>query len=161
MLKDASGSEVAKIQERKLSVRDKMKIEMGDRSATVHKAMVGIRDRYKIDIDGGPDLSAHGNVVDHEYKIEQDGDTVATVSKAGSGSGTPTASRLRRTKMMRSSSRSRYAWTRWRADSRPASFPGVTSRGGRLGCDQIKDAIRAHRAGRRVPRAQNVPACWH
>ena len=82
VLKDASGSEVAKIQERKLSVRDKMKIEMGGRSATVHKAMVGIRDRYKIDVDGGPGLSAHGNVVDHEYKIERDGDTVATVSKS-------------------------------------------------------------------------------
>src|ERR1017187_7534776 len=49
VLKDASGSEVAKIQEHKLSVRDTMKIEMGDRSATVHKAVVGIRDRYKID----------------------------------------------------------------------------------------------------------------
>jgi uncharacterized protein YxjI len=59
-----------------------MKVEMGDRSATVHKAMVGIRDRYKIDVDGGPGMSAHGNVVDHEYKIEQDGDTVATVSKS-------------------------------------------------------------------------------
>ena len=82
VLKDASGGEVAKIQERKLSVRDKMKIDMGDRSATVHKAMVGIRDRYKIDVDGGPDLSAHGNVVDHEYKIERDGDTIATVSKS-------------------------------------------------------------------------------
>ena len=77
VLEDAPGSELAKIQERKLSVRDKMKIEMGDRSATVHKAMVGIRDRYKIDVDGGPDLSAHGNIVDHEYKIERDGDTVA------------------------------------------------------------------------------------
>jgi uncharacterized protein YxjI len=82
VLKDASGSEVAKIQEHKLSVRDTMKIEMGDRSATVHKAVVGIRDRYKIDIDGGPDMSAHGNVVDHEYEIERDGDTVATVSKS-------------------------------------------------------------------------------
>jgi len=57
VLKDASGSEVAKIQEHKLSVRDKMKIEMGDRSATVHKALAGIRDRYKVDVDGGPDLS--------------------------------------------------------------------------------------------------------
>jgi uncharacterized protein YxjI len=82
VLQDASGSEVAKIQERKLSVRDKMKIEMGDRSVTVHKALVGIRDRYKIDVDGGPDMSAHGNFVDHEYKIERDGDTVATVSKS-------------------------------------------------------------------------------
>jgi uncharacterized protein YxjI len=54
---------------------------MGDRSATVHKAVAGIRDRYKIHVDGAPDLSAHGNVVDHEYKIERDRDTVATVSK--------------------------------------------------------------------------------
>jgi uncharacterized protein YxjI len=81
VLEDASGNEVAKIQERKLSVRDKMSIEMDGRSATVHKAVVGIRDRYKIDVDGGPDLSAHGNVVDHEYEIERDGDTIATVSK--------------------------------------------------------------------------------
>ena len=29
----------------------------------------------------GPDMKAHGNVVDHEYEIERDGDTVATVSK--------------------------------------------------------------------------------
>ena len=82
VLKDASGSEVAKIQERKLSVRDKMKIEMGDRSATVHKAVAGIRDRYKVDVDGGSDMSAHGNVVDHEYQIDRDGDAVATVSKS-------------------------------------------------------------------------------
>lgn len=81
VLKDAAGSEVAKIQERKLSVRDKMKIDMGGRSATVHKGLVGIRARYKIDVEGGPDLSAHGNVVGHEYKIERDGDTVATVSR--------------------------------------------------------------------------------
>ena len=26
-------------------------------------------------------MKAHGNVVDHEYEIERDGDTVATVSK--------------------------------------------------------------------------------
>jgi uncharacterized protein YxjI len=81
VLEDASGNEIAKIQERKLSIRDTMKIEMDGLSATVHKAVVGIRDRYKIDVDGGSDLSAHGNVVDHEYEIERDGDTIATVSK--------------------------------------------------------------------------------
>ena len=81
VLEDASGNEVAKIQEKKLSIRDKMTIEMDGRSATVHKAIVGIRDRYKIDVDGGDDLSAHGTVLDHEYEIERDGDTVATVSK--------------------------------------------------------------------------------
>jgi uncharacterized protein YxjI len=81
VLRDASGQEVAKIQERKLHVRDSMKIERDSGDATVHKALVGLRDRFKIDVDGGADLSAHGNLVDHEYEIERDGDTVATVSK--------------------------------------------------------------------------------
>ena len=49
LLKDASGQEVAKIQERKLSVRDKMAIERdGETVATVHKALVGIRDRFSV-----------------------------------------------------------------------------------------------------------------
>ena len=62
-------------------MRDTMEIECPGGNATVHKALVGVRDRFKIDIDGGPDMSAHGNIVDHEYEIERDGDTVATVSK--------------------------------------------------------------------------------
>ena len=51
------------------------------RSATVHKAMLGIRDRYTIDPDNGENLHAHGNFVDHEYEIERDGETIATISK--------------------------------------------------------------------------------
>jgi uncharacterized protein YxjI len=80
-LKDASGADVAKIQERKLRVRDSMKIESATGNATVKKALVGIRDRFAVDVDGGPDLKAHGNIVDHEYKIEQDGELVAEVSR--------------------------------------------------------------------------------
>jgi uncharacterized protein YxjI len=82
VLEDRSGDEVARIQERKLSIRDKIAIERGgDTVATVHKALVGIRDRFAIDVQHGADLKAHGNVVDHEYEIERDGDTIATVSK--------------------------------------------------------------------------------
>jgi uncharacterized protein YxjI len=82
VLEDASGVEIATIQERKLSIRDKIAIERGgDTAATVHKALVGIRDRFAIDVEHGDDMKAHGNVVDHEYKIERDGDTVATISK--------------------------------------------------------------------------------
>jgi uncharacterized protein YxjI len=82
VLEDPSGAEVARIQERKLSLRDKIAIERGgDTAATVHKAFVGIRDRFAIDVEHGDDLKAHGNVVDHEYEIERDGDTVATISK--------------------------------------------------------------------------------
>ena len=58
----------------------------GDRArrataATVKKALVGIRDRYAIEVEGGPDLSAKGNVVQHEYEIERDGHKVAEISK--------------------------------------------------------------------------------
>ena len=59
-----------------------MQIEQGGRTAaTVKKALVGIRDRYSIEVDGGADLSAKGNIVDHEYEIERDGEKVAEVSK--------------------------------------------------------------------------------
>ena len=81
VLEDTTGAEVAKIQERVVTVRDKMQIERDVHSATVHKALVGIRERYKIEVDGGDDLKAHGNFVDHEYEIEDDHHTVATVSK--------------------------------------------------------------------------------
>jgi uncharacterized protein YxjI len=82
VLEDASGDEVARIQERKLSIRDKVAVERGgDTVATVHKALVGFRDRFAIDVAHGPDMKAHGNIVDHEYEIERDGDTVATISK--------------------------------------------------------------------------------
>lgn len=81
ILEDRGGTELAKIQERKLSVRDKMHIECGPISATVHKAMLGIRDRYTIDPDNGENLHAHGNFLSHEYEIERDGDTIATISK--------------------------------------------------------------------------------
>jgi hypothetical protein len=141
VLEDASGSEVAKIQERKLSVRDKMKIEMGDRSATVHKAMVGIRDRYKIDIDGGPGLSATETSSTTNTRSSRTATRSQLSRKAGSGSVTPTASRLHQNKMMRSSSRSPSAWTRWRADSRPTSSHGMTSRDRRPDREQIEDAF--------------------
>ena len=82
VLEDGSGNEIVRIQERKLTIRDKIAIERGDdTAATVHKALVGIRDRFVVDVEHGADMKAHGNVVDHEYEIERDGDTVATISK--------------------------------------------------------------------------------
>lgn len=82
VLEDAAGHEVAKIQERKISVRDAMRIERDGRTlATVRKALVGLRDRFSVDVEGGDDLRVKGNLVDHEYEITRDGDTVATVSK--------------------------------------------------------------------------------
>ena len=83
VLESPAGDELLTIQEKKLSVRDKMEIEGGGGTvATVKKALVSpIRDRYSIELAAGGELSAKGNVVDHEYEIERDGDKVAEVSK--------------------------------------------------------------------------------
>jgi uncharacterized protein YxjI len=80
-LEDSSGREVATIKERKLSVRDTITIDVGSRHVTVHKKIVSIRDKFHIELDGGADLEAHGNIVDHEYEIEQAGRKVAEISK--------------------------------------------------------------------------------
>jgi uncharacterized protein YxjI len=83
VLETANGDEVFTIQEKKLSVRDKMEIERdGKTVATVRKALVSpLRDRFSIDVEGGDDMDAKGNIVDHEYKIERGGDEVAEISK--------------------------------------------------------------------------------
>ncbi len=81
ILEDTQGNDAAKIQEKKISVRDKIKIELGDREAVVKKALVGFRDRFHVEVEQGKDLKVHGNIVDHEYEIERDGDTIAEVSK--------------------------------------------------------------------------------
>jgi uncharacterized protein YxjI len=81
VLEDTDGKEVALIREKKLSIRDAITIEVGGREAKVRKALVGLRDRFNVEVDGGDDLKVKGNIVDHEYEIERDGDTIASVSK--------------------------------------------------------------------------------
>ena len=84
VLEDPQGNELAKIQDRPVHVRDVMEIEGPDGAslAKVKKAMITpLRDRFSIDLAGGAELSAHGNIVDHEFEIEADGTKVAEVSK--------------------------------------------------------------------------------
>jgi uncharacterized protein YxjI len=83
VLEDRSGAELFTVQEKKLHVRDTMHIERGGQTvASVKKALITpLRERFSIDVEGGDDLEAKGNIVDHEYKIERGGDKVAEVSK--------------------------------------------------------------------------------
>jgi uncharacterized protein YxjI len=83
VLESPSGDEILSIQEKKVRVRDTMEIERdGKTVATVKKALVSpLRDRYSIEVEGGDDLEAKGNIVEHEFKIERGGDQVAEVSK--------------------------------------------------------------------------------
>jgi uncharacterized protein YxjI len=83
VLETPSGEELATIRERKLRIRDTMDVERrGETVATVKKALVSpLRDRFAIQLSDGGELSAKGNVLDHEYEIERDGHTVAEISK--------------------------------------------------------------------------------
>jgi uncharacterized protein YxjI len=81
---DAHGNELCQIQEKKLRVKDSMEIEgpNGDRLAMVKKALITpVRDRWSIKIGDGPDLDIQGNILDHEYKIEEGRNKIAEVSK--------------------------------------------------------------------------------
>ena len=50
----------------------------GEVVAKVQKALITpLRDRFAIELAGGGELSAKGNIVDHEYEIERDGEKVA------------------------------------------------------------------------------------
>ena len=78
------GEVLCQIQARVARVRDSMAIERnGQKIAEVHKDLVNIiHDHFKVNMVGrGPDLEVSGNILDHEYKIEQGGRTIAEVSK--------------------------------------------------------------------------------
>ncbi len=84
VFEDAAGNELCKIQERMLRIKDSMEIEGpdGDRIAMVKKAVISpLRERWVVDRPDAPDLKIQGNVLDHEYEIEEDGRKVAEVSK--------------------------------------------------------------------------------
>jgi uncharacterized protein YxjI len=83
VLEDPSGAELFTVQEKKLHIRDTMEIEHdGHTVATVKKALITpLRDRFAIEVEGAADMEAKGNIVDHEYKIERDGNQVAEISK--------------------------------------------------------------------------------
>jgi uncharacterized protein YxjI len=81
---DAHGKELCKIQEKMLRIKDTMNIEGpgGETLATVKKALITpVRDRWTVKIGNGPDLDVQGNILDHEYKIEEGRTKVAEVSK--------------------------------------------------------------------------------
>jgi len=76
IIEDPTGAELCKIHEKMLLLRDTMEIErVGEAVATVKEAMITpLRERFSVGVRHGDDLEAHGNIVDHEYRIERGGD---------------------------------------------------------------------------------------
>jgi uncharacterized protein YxjI len=84
IFQDMDGNELLKIQARALRVRDTIEIEDADGSnaATVKKALITpFRDRFEVAVANGPDLDVKGNIVEHDYRLEGDGEKVGEVSK--------------------------------------------------------------------------------
>jgi uncharacterized protein YxjI len=83
-LKDPEGATICRIQTRVLHIRDSMAIEGpdGEQLALVHKALISpLRERWKVDLTGDREWRVQGNIVDHEYEIEDDDRKIAEVSK--------------------------------------------------------------------------------
>ncbi len=83
-LLDGEGKERYQVKAKLLRVRKTMTILKDGKSvATVQRALVNpLKERFSIKLSEGKDLSAKGNVLDHEYKIQDGGRTIAQVSKA-------------------------------------------------------------------------------
>jgi uncharacterized protein YxjI len=83
-LKDPSGAVVATIRKKLVAIRETMEIERdGAPAATVHKVLVSpLHHRYVIDLAGGGQLEAVGNLVDKEFQVQDGGQVLAQVSRA-------------------------------------------------------------------------------
>ena len=76
-----------------LRVKDSMEVEdaRGARVAMVKKALITpIRERWVVNVKGGPDLEVQGNILDHEYRIGEGRDRSRRSPRSGSACATPT-----------------------------------------------------------------------
>ena len=84
IIRDVQGNEVYKLKEKLLRIKDTMDIlnAEGQTVATIKKALITpLRDRWKVEVSGGPEMNVQGNILDHEYEIETGRKKVAEVSK--------------------------------------------------------------------------------
>src|ERR671921_668473 len=78
VLEDLQGREVATIREKKLALRESMNILRADTTiATVRKArFTPFRNKFTVDVEGGQDLVAQGDILHHEYELRRANDAV-------------------------------------------------------------------------------------
>jgi uncharacterized protein YxjI len=83
VIEDPDGAEVASIHRRLIALRQTYEIRIGgEKAAEVRKKLfTPFRDKFTIDVPGPDDLEMKGDLLDHEYVVEQDGREVAAVSK--------------------------------------------------------------------------------
>jgi uncharacterized protein YxjI len=84
IFEDAHGKRLAKIHKALLTVKETMDIAgpKGEKLALVKKDLfTPLKEHFVVNLENGPDLEIHGNILDHEYTIDKNGKNVALVSK--------------------------------------------------------------------------------
>lgn len=83
-LKDASGQPLATVRKKLIAMRETMEIEEnGEHAATVHKAIFSpLHHKSVVDLAGGGQLEAVGNILDKEFEIRSGGQTLAWISRS-------------------------------------------------------------------------------
>jgi uncharacterized protein YxjI len=83
-LKDRSGTVVATVRKKLLAIRDSMNIERdGTVIATVKKALISpLHHRSVVELSGGGELEAVGNILDKEFEIRSGGAVLAQISRS-------------------------------------------------------------------------------
>jgi uncharacterized protein YxjI len=81
---DMNGNKLCKIQERLLAIKDTMAVEDpdGNQMAVIKKGLIApLGDHWTVNVRGGPDLDVQGNILDHEYSVNERQRKIAEVSK--------------------------------------------------------------------------------
>src|SRR5215216_4338395 len=84
IFEDMKGNKLAKIQERLMAIKDTMAVEDadGNQLAVIKKGLIApLGDHWTVNVRGGPDLDVQGNLLDHEYSINEKRVKIAEVSK--------------------------------------------------------------------------------
>jgi uncharacterized protein YxjI len=83
VIEDPEGREVAAVERQLVALRPTYAITIGgEKAADVRKHFfTPFRDRFTIDIPGPGDLEVTGDLLDHEFTVQRDGEEVAWVSK--------------------------------------------------------------------------------
>lgn len=84
IFEDLKGNKLARIQERLLAIKNTMAVEdaEGNQMALIKKGLIApLGDHWTVSVRGGPDLDVQGNLLDHEYSINQRRTKIAEVSK--------------------------------------------------------------------------------
>jgi uncharacterized protein YxjI len=84
VVNDASGNEVGQVSRKLVSLLATYEISLaGGANAEVHQRFSNpLHPKWTISVAGGPEMEMTGNFVGHDFTFTENGQTVATVSKA-------------------------------------------------------------------------------